>query len=240
MPSRLSPCFWLIVCCFGFSFSLSNLAEARPARTNSKPSPAAQIPIEPFSADTEVLDRSDHVGAKLDESSSEQNLPRPAFEKTAVTGDELALALRVQMAREGFGGQLRLVEYTSPWFGLSQTLRYFDNEASDRLYEQRYGFYMGLALQPWRMARLSPFATLEGGWDRYVRDEQGGKNLDLLTAELAGGLKLRMNRVSSFALQWTEVFYPRLEAPLYPQQSSRNPRHASVEVFLNMNWETVL
>lgn len=236
MQGSFSSCFWLVCA------AVLSVAAAKPARPQS--SPTAQLPIEPFSPDKEVLEEGGTAPHGRLAAGQSPASPEASFEKGALNeGDNaLQLALRVQMSREGFGGQLRLAEFTRPWLSLSQSLRYFDNKDEERLFERSYGFYVGLGLQPWRLARLAPFASLETGWGRFEEEVGLGarENRDLFTAEAAAGLNLRLNRLSSFSLQWIESFFPGNKRALYPEQEKTATRYASVAVFFNMHWESQL
>lgn len=237
MTSRYCQGFWLLC------VAAVHLAASRPAR--SAASPTAQLPIEPFSTDREVLEEGSSPRADLGHKNEVRGVRSSAegleISAAQTTADELQLALRVQMSQAGFGAQLRLAEFLRPWYSFNQTLRYFQNEEAERLFERNYGFYVGMAVQPWRTARLAPFVSLEGGWERFEFEALSpqGQQKDLFTAEAAAGLSLRLNRLTSFALQWSEGFFPGVKTALYPEQKEAN-RHSTVAVFLNMQWETRL
>ncbi len=207
----------------------------RPREGQSqRPMPTASLPIEPFSGEEEVLRDSPPPP------SEKVTMNRPLVEMAPRSEvHDVAAALRVQMTQDGFGAQLRLLEFSQSWLAISQSLRYFTQDGAERLYERRYGLLLGLEVHPWRKARLSPFLTLQAGGERFVR-EPVAPDLDLFVGEAAAGLELQLNRLASFSLQWVGSYYNGLNEIVFADQKKPQPMHASLEVFFTMDWETTL
>jgi hypothetical protein len=208
----------------------SNLALGRSS--NQNPKPTAHVPIEPFSSDAEIL-------GTAEESKIETYQEARVRARDTPTDSSFGLQLRVQMTQEGFGGQFRLLQYARSWLAVTQTLRYFGNEQEIHAFDRRYGALLGAEWHPWRRARLSPFAGVQAGWERFERAEILG-DLNLFAGEVHAGIELELNRFSSFAVQWVETTYLGLEEPLYKDQKRDDPRHAIVEVHFSMHWEKAL
>lgn len=213
-------------------FASQGLAKSKA----KKAMPTASIPIEPFSEDEEIFPET----AALNEPEESEASAEPVVATATRSGShDVAAAIRVQMTQEGFGGQLRLLEFSRPWLAVSQTLRYFAPDGEGELYIRRYGLMLGLELHPWRKARLSPFVTLQAGAERFQR-EPLAEDRDLFTADAAAGLELQLNRLASFSIQWLGSYYGDVRERLFKDQARPGSTHARLEVFFNMDWETTL
>lgn len=201
-----------------------------------KAMPTAMLPIEPASPDPEVLDEENADPEPIE--SSEQ----PAFRSRlhrAGAGREASVRGGLLMARDGFGAQLRVLEYTSPWLAISQSLRYQSQEQEDALFATQYGLMLGLEAHPWRGARFSPILSLQAGGDRYRRGWELDE-LDLFGFEAAAGLELKLARAASFLFQWTELYYPGLKEQLFINQKPQTQYAGSFQVFFNLKWEGLM
>lgn len=144
------------------------------------------------------------------------------------------------MSKDGFGAQLKGIQYTSGWLGITESLRYFGNEADDRLYEKRYAFLLGLEAQAWRRRLLSPFVTAQAGWERFLR-ERPLDAIDSFMGEVSAGLEMSLGHYASLTAQWTENYYADLKEPVFIEQKNAKSRkdlqrHAAAEVFFNLRW----
>jgi hypothetical protein len=147
----------------------------------------------------------------------------------------------MQMGKDGFGAQLKGIQYTSSWLGVTESLRYFGNDADDRLYNKRYSLLLGIEAHPWRQLLISPFFTAQAGWERFTREEPLPA-IDSYMGEAAAGLEMSLGRFASLAAQWTEDYYADLNEPMFVEQKKAGDatknyrRHALAEVFFNLRW----
>ncbi len=197
-----------------------------------KPTPTAQLPMEPASPDPEVLDENKAEPMAVDKRETSNGYVR---HHQAPNGQDAAVRGGLLMARDGFGAQLRLLEYASPWLAVSQSLRYQTQEQEDALFATQYGLMLGVEVHPWQDARLSPVLSLQAGGDRYRRGWDQN-DLDLFGFEAAAGLELRLARAASFVFQWTELYYPGLKEQLFTDQKPGTRYAGSFQVFFNLKW----
>jgi hypothetical protein len=201
-----------------------------------KPMPTAMLPIEPASPDPEVLDEKDGVAAPLE--TKEASIGRKPDGPPHV-GHVASVRGGLLMMRDGFGAQLRILEYASPWLAITQSLRYHTQENEDAPFATQYGLMLGMEAHPWRQARLSPVMSLQAGGDRYRRGWDQD-DLDLFGLEAAAGLELKLARATSFLFQWTELYYPGLKEQLFLDQKPGTRYAGSFQVFFNLKWEGTL
>ncbi len=152
---------------------------------------------------------------------------------------DFGAAIRLSMIRDGFGAQIKLLEYPVSWLAITQTARYFQNDQVERLHKQRQGYLIGFDLHPWRHAFISPFLNMQAGYEKFYRyDDQ--RTLDSSVGEASAGLELRLGHLASISGQWTEAYYPSLrEAMFTGEENARNPRHHAIaEILFNLKWET--
>jgi hypothetical protein len=217
------------------AFGLLSGAEAGFGQTR-KTMPTAMLPIEPASPDPEVLDEQDRVAAPLEK--KEASSGRKAG-GSPQEGHEASVRGGLLMMRDGFGAQLRFLEYATPWLAMTQSLRYQTQENEGAPFATQYGLMLGLEAHPWRQARLSPVMSLQAGGDRYRRGWDRD-DLDLFGFEAAAGLELKLARATSFLFQWTELYYPGLKEQLFLDQKPGTRYAGSFQVFFNLKWEGVL
>lgn len=227
---------------FAFICGLAGLLSGGPqafSKGKQRPMPTASLPIEPFAGDEEILQDT----AALEVPPDSEGAKPMVTTRTRTASHDLAAAVRVQMTREGFGGQLRLLEFSRPWLSVSQTLRYFAPEGGRedevKYYERRFGLLLGAEMHPWRKARISPFLTLQAGAERFNREPEK-PDLDLFLGEAAVGVELQLNRLASFSLQWAETYYAQLDERLFEEQKAGRRNRQSLEVYFTMDWETKL
>lgn len=212
--------------------------------------PTASLPIEPATSDKEFYSEpapSPATGpvSRRSDTNTESESPTAAMERSVsqssgIDGvDGYGVSLRLSMIKEGFGAQLKLMEYPRSWLAITQTFRYFKTDETDRLYAQRQGFLIGVDMHPWRKKFVSPFLNSQVGWEKFYR-EDGLATLDSAVVEASAGLELRLGRMASVVGQWTETYYPGLKEPLFqPLRSNEDPkRHAVAEVLFNLKWES--
>jgi hypothetical protein len=199
-----------------------------------KTMPTAMLPIEPASPDREILE--DQKGPVTPMEKRESTLTRTPV---ALGDPKASVRGGLLMSRDGFGAQLRFLEYASPWLAVVQSLRYQAQDDENALFATQYGLMLGLEAHPWRQARLSPVLSLEAGGDRYRRglDQE---DLDLFGFVAAAGLELRLARAASFLFQWTELYYPGLKEKLFVDQKPGTRYAGSFQVFFNLKWEGAL
>jgi hypothetical protein len=226
------------------SRSIINLAlTSLSIETAQAAMPPAKVPIEPAMSDKEFY--SDEPASTHASRTTETQSAGPSFLRSAPSSSgvgeagDFGAALRLSMIKDGFGAQIKLMEYPRSWLALTQTFRYFKNDESDRLHRQRQGFLLGIDMHPWRKSFVSPFLNSQVGWERFYRDEDLS-TLDSFVAEASAGLELRLGRLASVVGQWTESYYPGLKEQVFlPQKSNADPkRHATAEVLFNLKWET--
>lgn len=192
--------------------------------------PTAMLPIEPASPDPEILDEQKAVVT-----------PKPRERAAPVPSDGRIASVRggLLMSRDGFGAQLRFLEYAEPWLAVTQSLRYQTQDDEQAPFATQYGLMLGLEAHPWRQARFSPIFSVQAGGDRYRRTWDQ-PDLDLFGLEAAAGLELRLARAASFLFQWTELYYPGLKEQLFVDQEPGTRYAGSFQVFFNLKWEGVL
>lgn len=224
--------------------SIMNLALASLCyETAEAAMPTAKIPIEPATSDKEFY--SDQPTPTHASRTTETQSPGPSFERSTPSSSgvgeagDFGAALRLSMIKDGFGAQIKLMEYPQSWLAITQTFRYFKNDESDRLHRQRQGFLVGFDMHPWRKSFVSPFLNSQAGWEKFYRDDDL-KTLDSFVVEASAGLELRLGRLASVVGQWTESYYPGLKEQVFlPLKSNTDPKHhASAEVLFNLKWET--
>lgn len=204
--------------------------------------PTASLPIEPASSDRDLF--SDHQDGGQS-AGSEASGASPSLTQTARAGRSYAATdfgtqLRMKMSKDGFGAQLKGIQYSSSWLGVTESLRYFSNEGDAQLFKKRYGFLLGVEAQAWRGRFLAPFVTVQAGWERFTRDEEL-EPLDSYMGEASAGLEMSLGRYASLAAQWTEAYYADLKEPVFVEQKNAKSksdlrRHATAEVFFNLRW----
>lgn len=208
--------------------------------------PTASLPIEPATSDQELYSEpapstpSSRLTRRSDSESPTAAMERSVSQSSGVDDvDGYGVSLRLSMIKEGFGAQLKLMEYPRSWLAMTQTFRYFKTDETDRLYVQRQGFLIGADLHPWRKKFVSPFLNSQVGWEKFYR-EDGLATLDSVVLEASAGLELRLGRMASVVGQWTESYYPGLKEPLFqPLKDKEDPkRHAVAEVLFNLKWES--
>lgn len=209
--------------------------------------PAASLPIEPATNDHEFYSEPAPTGrvTKRSVPDSDFESPTAAMEKSVSRSsgiddvDGYGVALRLSMIKEGFGAQLKLMEYPRSWLAMTQTFRYFKTDETDRLYTQRQGFLIGVDMQPWRKKFVSPFFNTQVGWEKFYR-ENGLGTADSSVLEASAGLELRLGRMASVVGQWTESYYPGLREAMFEPVKSKDEakRHAVAEVLFNLKWES--
>ncbi len=201
-----------------------------------KSMPTAMLPIEPASPDPEVLEEQKEAGTPIEKREAPGGRLRAS---PSTHGREASVRGALLMTRDGFGAQLRFLEYAAPWLAVTQSLRYQTQEQDDAFFATQYGLMLGLEAHPWQKARFSPLLTLQAGGDRYHRGWERD-DLDLFGFEAAAGLELRLARAASFLFQWTELYYPGLEEQLFLDQKPGTRYAGSFQVFFNLKWEGVL
>jgi hypothetical protein len=209
--------------------------------------PTAALPIEPASSDKDLFGSEVRSGtpapvaaAPLRKPSSASPASGPVLHATQPSGfAEFGTVLRMQMSKDGFGAQLKGLQYASSWLGVSETLRYFGNEGDERLFNKRYGFLLGIEVHPWKQLLVSPFVTLQAGWERFTR-ENPAPTIDSYMAEATAGLEMALGRYASLSAQWTEDYYADVDEALFVDQKGQSGkdvrRHALAEVFFNLRW----
>lgn len=194
--------------------------------------PTASLPIEPASDDPELMD------TQITETPKVERGPSSVLRVSTGTPN-FATQAGLLMSRDGFGAQLRFMEYSAPWLAVTQSLRFQSQEKEDALYEKRYGLMLGVAMHPWQKARLSPVFSLEAGGDRYLRG-WAEDELNLFGLEASAGLELKLARAVSFLFQWTEVWYPGLKERLFIDQKPKTAYAGTFQVFFNVRLEGTL
>lgn len=215
------------------------LLAAQPAAAQSKNRmmPTASLPIEPASADPEVIDDRNPDRAPV-EAKSMAPIRNRAFRSSEAR--DLGAQLGILMSRDGFGAQLHLLQYSLSWLAVSQALRYQSQDKSaDPLFDSSYGMMLGLELHPWRSARFSPVLNLHMGGDRYLRGADRS-DLNLFGAEAVAGVELRLAKAASFLFQWSERYYPELQEQLFVDQLPGEKYAGSFQVFFNLRWEAAM
>ncbi|MBC7659075.1 MAG: hypothetical protein H7249_05140 [Chitinophagaceae bacterium] len=220
--------------------------------------PRASLPIEPATNDADLDQdvpaptpkgtsrgaRAARTHASLTDPVDESATPQPSrFEKrspqTSYEGEsgELGAAVRLSMIKDGFGAQIKFLQYPRSWLAITQTLRYFTNDESGRLYAQRRGISAGVDLHPWRKKFVSPFFNSQLGWEKFDRDL--GPSLSSAALEASTGLELRLGRLVSVVGQWTETYYPELKEQVFtPLREGADPtRHGTAEILFNLKWQ---
>ncbi len=224
-------------CAFLLAFFIGLPASLGFAQKPARSKPTASLPIEPASADHDILEDKSMEPTGMESRAIGQVKARPQRSQEA---SEIAAQAALLMTRDGFGAQLHVLEYTQPWLAMSQSLRFEKQEQSaNALYESRYGLMLGLELHPWRSARFSPVLNLRAGGDRFLRGWQKSA-LDLFGFEAAAGLELKLARAASFLFQWSEVYYPDLDEQLFTDQKLGQRYAGSFQVFFNLRWESAM
>ncbi|RZA21925.1 MAG: hypothetical protein EOP10_16065 [Proteobacteria bacterium] len=209
--------------------------------------PAASLPLEPASSDQEVLSSaSDPVDGRSGRVAiaPETHVTQPAFEQrqsrslsTEPGSGDFSAQVRVSLVQDGFGAQLKLVQYPRAWLGITETFRYIKNEEDSRAYFLRRGFLVGVDLQPYRSSFVSPFLNAQLGWENFERPEGRG-DVNSPVTEASAGLELRLTRFASVVGQWTEAYYANMDDNLfYPNEKKDPKRHAAAEILFNLKWE---
>lgn len=209
--------------------------------------PTAGLPIEPATSDQELYSEPAPSGrvTKRSDLDSPSESPTAAMERSVSHSsgiddvDGYGAAVRLSMIKDGFGAQLKLMEYPRSWLAMTQTFRYFQTDETDRLYTQRQGFLIGADMHPWRKKFVSPFFNSQVGWEKFYRENGlGAVNSSVL--EASAGLELRLGRMASVVGQWTESYYPGLKDQMFaPLRADADPkRHAVAEVLFNLKWES--
>lgn len=206
--------------------------------------PTASLPIEPASSDRDLFsdhqDGGESASSPAQGSSGSASMTQTARAGRSYAATDFGTQLRMKMSKDGFGAQLKGIQYTSSWLGVTESLRYFSNEGDAHLFKKRYGFLLGMEAQVWRGRFLSPFVTVQGGWERFTRDE-ALEPLDSYMGEASAGLEMSLGRYASLAAQWTEAYYMDLKEPVFAEQKDAKSksdlrRHATAEVFFNLRW----
>jgi len=207
--------------------------------------PTAGLPFEPATSDNDLYNDppadSQASDAPMSQGSLEVLERSKSNESGFGIGDDFGATLRLSLIKEGFGAQIKIVEYPRPWLALTQTFRYFKNDEEERLFNQRQGFLLGMDAQPWRKRFVSPFLNSQVGWEKFQRDLDR-QSVDSPVVEASAGLELRLGRLASVVGQWTEAYYPGLEEPVFlPLRANGDPkRRAVAEVLFNLKWESRL
>ncbi len=219
------------ILCFLFTIASFPLAHAAM--------PTAGLPIEPASGDADLYSE----GSSPKYAAYEEPQSSGALEKSSASSssfseiEDFGMMFRFSMARDGFGAQLKFMEYARSWLAMTQTFRYYKNDETARLFRQSQGFLLGADMHPWRKKIISPFLNLQGGWEKFYRED--ALTLDSFVVEASSGLELRLGRMVSLIGQWTESYYPGLDEPVFlPTGSNKDPkRRAVAEVMFNLKWE---
>lgn len=174
-------------------------------------------------------------------SGMEKSAPRYSLSPAEPGAGDFSAQARMSLNVNGFGGNLKLVQYPKSWLGVTETARYFKNEDEDRAFLNRRGVLVGIELHPYRSAFISPFLDLQGGGEFFERE---GEFDDVKSAvvEAAAGVELRLTHFASIVAQWTEAYYPGLKDQLFfPSKKNKDPkRFQTAEVLFNLKWEKKL
>jgi hypothetical protein len=200
----------------------------------SSSTPMARLPLEPAAPDPEVLDQGEPTAVTAPLEKRDTGAARGFAPQAA--GHEASLRGGLLMSRDGFGAQLRFLEYAQPWLALTQSLRYQAQDDEEALFASQYGLMLGLEAHPWRQQRLSPILSVQAGGDRYRRG-WNQDDIDLFGIEAAAGLELKLARAASFLFQWTELYYPGLKEQLFVEQKPGVQYAGRFQVFFNLQWE---
>jgi hypothetical protein len=199
--------------------------------------PTASLPIEPASQDPEFASGPQADITEFEQFRGASETKSPITNSPGRTGFVTQLGL--QMIREGFGSQLRLLQYAKPWMAVSENFRYRSQDSESALFRKQFGLLLGLELHPLRQSKLSPFLRLEAGGDRFIRgDDQS--SLNLFGLEAHAGFELSLIRLASFVFQWTETYYPELKERLFVEQRSNLAYRGHFQVVVNFKLEKTL
>ncbi len=200
-----------------------------------KAMPTAQLPFEPFTPDDEVMDDAFTPDVLPKMAAKPLRAPAPPADLPAL-GD-MGLYAQVTMKPKGFAGSVWAAEYPLPWLSILQSLRFNDNRDDMMVYAQKASLNLGAELHPFRKAVVSPYLLLEGGGERFQKDEMS-EPLDLFRLAAFVGLEWRLGRYMSVVGQWVSTFYPDLEETIYVDDKEPRKRFDHAELALNIMWET--
>jgi hypothetical protein len=150
---------------------------------------------------------------------------------------DMGLYAQVVMKPKGFSGSFWAAEYPWPWLSVQQSIRFQDNREETMMFAERASLNLGVELHPFRSYVISPFWGLEGGGERFQRNE-ASEPMDLFRLGTRVGLEWRLNRYSSFVGQWTSAYYPELKERIYREDKEPRQRFDAVELAFSLMWES--